>query len=73
VSRRQRYLYREQAPLYLPPDLFDKLRVNSAKGVIDASRFCGSLPPRKSLEVYQHLSLDTVEQAYQEAVRSIGL
>jgi hypothetical protein len=28
---------------------------------------------KKSLEVYQHLSLDTVEDAYQEAVHNIGL
>jgi hypothetical protein len=28
---------------------------------------------KKSLEVYQHLALNTVEHAYQEAVRSIGI
>jgi len=28
---------------------------------------------KKSLEVYQHLSLDTVEDAYQEAVENISL
>ena len=28
---------------------------------------------KKSLEVYQHLALSTVEHAYQEAVRSIGI
>ena len=28
---------------------------------------------KKILEVYQHLSLDTVEDAYQEAVQKIGL
>ena len=28
---------------------------------------------KKSLEVYQHLALDTVEDAYQEAVQSLGL
>ena len=28
---------------------------------------------KKSLEVYQHLALNTVEHAYQEAVRSISL
>jgi DNA invertase Pin-like site-specific DNA recombinase len=27
----------------------------------------------KSLEVYQHLSLDAVEDAYQEAVQNVGL
>jgi len=28
---------------------------------------------KKSLEVYQHLALNTVQHAYQEAVRSIGI
>ena len=28
---------------------------------------------KKSLEVYQHLALNTVEHAYQAAVRSIGI
>jgi hypothetical protein len=28
---------------------------------------------KKSLEVYQHLSLESVEQAYQQAVRSVGI
>ncbi len=28
---------------------------------------------KKSLEIYQHLSLDAVEDAYQEAVQAIGL
>ncbi len=28
---------------------------------------------KKSLELYQHLSLESVEQDYQEAVRSVGI
>lgn len=28
---------------------------------------------KKSLEIYQHLSLESVEQAYQEAVKSLEL
>jgi hypothetical protein len=28
---------------------------------------------RSSLEVYQHLSLETVEEAYQEGVHFLGL
>jgi len=28
---------------------------------------------KKSLEVYQHLSLDKVEKAYQEAVQGMGI
>ena len=28
---------------------------------------------KKSLEVFQHLALNTVEHGYQEAVRSIGI
>jgi hypothetical protein len=28
---------------------------------------------KKSLEIYRHLSLESVEQAYQEAVRSVGI
>jgi hypothetical protein len=28
---------------------------------------------KKSLEIYQHLSLGTVEQAYQEAVQGVSI
>jgi integrase/recombinase XerD len=28
---------------------------------------------KKSLEVYQHFSLESVEEAYQEGVQSLGL
>ena len=28
---------------------------------------------RKSLEVYQHLSLEPVEEAYQEVMKSVGV
>jgi hypothetical protein len=28
---------------------------------------------KKSLEIYQHLSLDAVEQAYQEAVQGVSI
>jgi hypothetical protein len=28
---------------------------------------------KKSLEIYEHLSLDAVEDAYQEAVQALGL
>jgi hypothetical protein len=28
---------------------------------------------KKSLEVYQHLSLESVDKAYQDAVQSVGI
>jgi hypothetical protein len=28
---------------------------------------------KKSLEVYQHLSLESVDEAYQDAVQSVGI
>jgi integrase/recombinase XerD len=46
----------------------------TAQGLSDAQiQLISGHESKKSLEVYQHLSLDTVEPAYQKAVESIGL
>ena len=46
----------------------------TAKGLSDAQiQLISGHESKKSLEVYQHLSLDTVEDAYQEAVENISL
>ena len=46
----------------------------TAQGLSDAQiRLISGHESKRSLEVYQHLSLETVEEAYQEAVQSIGL
>lgn len=46
----------------------------TAQGLTDAQiQLISGHESKKSLEVYQHLSLDTVEPAYQKAVESLGL
>ena len=46
----------------------------SPKGLSDAQiQLISGHESKRSLEVAQHLSLKTVEEAYQEAVQSIGL
>ena len=46
----------------------------TAQGLSDAQiRLISGHESKRSLEVYQHLSLDAVEDAYQEAVQDIGL
>jgi site-specific recombinase XerD len=46
----------------------------TAKGLSDAQiQLISGHESKKSLEVYQHLSLQSVEQSYQEAVRSVGI
>ena len=46
----------------------------TAQGLSDAQiQLISGHKSKNALEVYQHLSLDTVEEAYQEAVQSIGL
>jgi len=39
----------------------------------DADDVAQDVVSKRSLEVYQHLSLENIEGAYQEAVQSIGL
>jgi integrase/recombinase XerD len=46
----------------------------TARGLSDAQiQLISGHESKKSLEIYQHLALNTVEQAYQEAVRSISI
>lgn len=44
----------------------------TARGLSDA-QIQPVMRAEKSLEIYQHLMLHTVEQVYQEAVRSISI
>src|ERR1700730_13102254 len=39
----------------------------------NSSRLAGSSKAKTSLEVYQHLSLESVDKAYQDAVQSGGI
>ena len=70
--------YRELAGITQPvhPHLFrhQMLTYLTAQGLSDAQiQLISGHESKKSLEVYQHLSLGSVEQAYQEAVRSVGI
>jgi len=69
-------LYREEAGITQPvhPHLFRHQMITylTAKGLSDSQiQLISGHESKKSLEVYQHLSLKNVEQAYQEAVKSI--
>jgi site-specific recombinase XerD len=70
--------YRDQAGIaqHVHPHLFrhQMLTFLTGQGLSDAQiQLISGHESKKSLEVYQHLSLDAVEGAYQEAVQSIGL
>jgi len=70
--------YRDQAGIaqHVHPHLFrhQMLTYLTGQGLSDAQiQLISGHESKKSLEVYQHLSLDAVEDAYQEAVQSIGL
>jgi integrase/recombinase XerD len=70
--------YREQAGITQPvhPHLFrhQMLTFLTAKGLSDAQiQLISGHETKKSLEVYQHLSLESVETAYQNAVQSVGV
>jgi integrase/recombinase XerD len=70
--------YRDRAGLaqHVHPHLFrhQMLTYLTAQGLSDAQiQLISGHESKRSLEVYQHLSLDTVEPAYQKAVESIGL
>ena len=70
--------YRDRAGItqHVHPHLFrhQMLTFLTAQGLSDAQiQLISGHESKKSLEVYQHLSLDTVEPAYQKAVESIGL
>jgi len=68
--------YREEAGIIQPvhPHLFRHQMITylTAKGLSDSQiQLISGHESKKSLELYQHLSLKNVEQAYQEAVKSI--
>jgi site-specific recombinase XerD len=68
--------YREEAGIVQPvhPHLFRHQMITylTAKGLSDSQiQLISGHESKKSLEIYQHLSLKNVEQAYQEAVKSL--
>jgi len=68
--------YREEAGITQPvhPHLFRHQMITylTTKGLSDSQiQLISGHESKKSLEVYQHLSLKNVEEAYQEAVKSI--
>ena len=70
--------YREKAGITQPvhPHLFrhQMLTFLTSKGLSDAQiQLISGHETKKSLEVYQHLSLESVERAYQHAVQSVGI
>lgn len=70
--------YREKAGITQPvyPHLFrhQMLTYLTSKGLSDAQiQLISGHETKKSLEVYQHLSLESVEHAYQHAVQSVGI
>jgi hypothetical protein len=56
------HLFRHQMLTYL-----------TSKGLSDADPTNFRLRKQKSLEVYQHLSLESVDKAYQDAVQTAGI
>ncbi|MCI0665318.1 MAG: tyrosine-type recombinase/integrase [Acidobacteria bacterium] len=70
--------YREEAGITQPvhPHLFRHQMITflTAKGLSDSQiQLISGHESKKSLEVYQHLSLKNVEQAYQEAVKTMDV
>src|SRR5438105_901307 len=70
--------YREMAGITQPlhPHLFrhQMLTYLTSKGLTDAQiQLISGHESKKSLEVYQHLSLESVDKAYQDAVQSVGI
>jgi integrase/recombinase XerD len=70
--------YREIAGIARPlhPHLFrhQMLTYLTSKGLTDAQiQLISGHESKKSLEVYQHLSLESVDKAYQDAVQSVGI
>ena len=61
----------------LHPHLFrhQMLTYLTSKGLTDAQiqLISGHESKKKNLEVYQHLSLESVDKAYQDAVQSVGI
>jgi integrase/recombinase XerD len=70
--------YRDQAGIikHVHPHLFrhQMLTYLTEQGLSDAKiQLISGHGSKKSLEIYQHLSLDAVEDAYQNAVQALGL
>jgi site-specific recombinase XerD len=70
--------YRDRAGIahHVHPHLFrhQMLTYLTAQGLSDAQiQLISGHESKKSLEIYQHLSLDAVKDAYQEAVQAIAL
>ncbi len=70
--------YREKAGITQPvhPHLFrhQMLTYLTSRGLTDAQiQLISGHESEKSLEVYQHLSLESVDKAYQEAVQTLGI
>ncbi|MGO9309897.1 MAG: tyrosine-type recombinase/integrase [Spirochaetia bacterium] len=70
--------YRKKAEIThrVHPHLFrhQMLTYLTSRGLSDAQiQLISGHESKKSLEIYQHLSLESVEHAYQDAVRSIGV
>ena len=70
--------YRERAGITQPvhPHLFrhQMLTYLTARGLSDAQiQLISGHESKKSLEVYQHLSLESVDKAYQDAVQTVGI
>jgi len=58
------------------PHLFRHQRLTylTSKGLSDAQiQLISGHESKKSLEVYQHLSLESVDKAHQDAVQSVGI
>jgi integrase/recombinase XerD len=57
------HLFRHQMLTYL-----------TANGLTDAQiQLISRHESKKSLEIYQHLSLDSVDKAYQDAMQTVGI
>ena len=70
--------YRDRAGIAqrVHPHLFrhQMLTFLTSRGLSDAQiRLISGHESKRSLEVYQHLSLETVEEAYQEVMKSVGV
>jgi site-specific recombinase XerD len=70
--------YRKEAGIaqHIHPHLFrhQMLTYLTGKGLSDAQiQLISGHQSKKSLEIYQHLSLDAVEGAYQDAVQAIAI
>jgi integrase/recombinase XerD len=72
----QQYRAKARIADHVHPHLFrhQMLTYLTSRGLSDAQiQLISGHESKKSLEVYQHLSLESVEQAYQEAVQAVGI